>query len=406
MEMDWSATFADVARRLPATAASAPPVFCGNGACIDARVSLHEAGPLFAATDPEAARFAALLRERVALGRGGEVTYHWPGGPGWIAARIPVRRVMGGTGPHAAWALSTLGARALLALEDRSPTMLELVPPNILLAEGDALVPAGAARPSGAARPPVFIFEYTAGEPVADLVPPRSSRIIVKFAHFRLEHDDAFARYTTAAASQAGAGLVSGFSSVAAADLPAETARVGDLARAWRRGGLETIHLELAGFDTPDTVWTLLAGLRNGITSVGMSLSELLAIAGGGDIVAAMRGVAEEAGLERLCVHADDWAAAVTTRDPGVEREALVTGCLVAASRAAAGTPVMPTGIPDGASFAPLPVPAEAAAGRHRFVACASPYLRSPRTTLGLGDTFTGGCLLALSAATARGRAG
>lgn len=406
MDTEWGATFADVARRLPTTAATAPPVFCGNGACIDARVSLHEAGALSAATEPEAARFAALLRERAALGRGGEVTYDWPDGPDWIAARVPVHRVMGGTGPHAAWALSTLGARAVLALEDRSPAMLERVPASILLAEGAGLVRAEAARASGAARPPVFIFEYTAGEPVGDVVPSRSSRIIVKFAHFRLENDAAFARHTVATASGAGAGLVSGFSSVAAADLPGETARVGDLARAWRRGGLDTIHLELAGFDAPGTVWTLLEGLRGGITSMGMSLSELQAIAGSGEVVAAMRGVAEEAGLERLCVHADDWAASVTTRDPVVEREALVTGCLVAASRAATGMPVIPTGIPDGATFAPLPFPAEDAAGRHRFTACASPYLRAPRTTLGLGDTFTGGCLLALSAASRQGTAG
>jgi ADP-dependent phosphofructokinase/glucokinase len=101
-------------------------------------------------------------------------------------------------------------------------------------------------------------------------------------------------------------------------------------------------------------------------------------------------------GLDRLCVHADRWAAAVTRNNPGTERSALLAGCLLAAGRAAAGRPVAPSGLPVGAKFAAPPFAETLALGEWNFVAVASPYLVAPASTLGLGDTFTAGCLLVL----------
>jgi ADP-dependent phosphofructokinase/glucokinase len=109
-----------------------------------------------------------------------------------------------------------------------------------------------------------------------------------------------------------------------------------------------------------------------------------------------MADFAERLGLDRLCVHADRWAAAVTRNNPGTERRALLAGCLLAASRAAAARPVAPSGLPVGAKFAAPPYAETLALGEWNFVAVASPYLVAPASTLGLGDTFTAGCLLVL----------
>jgi ADP-dependent phosphofructokinase/glucokinase len=277
--------------------------------------------------------------------------------------------------------------------------MLGLMPPDVLLAQDGGLVRAGVARRRGGARLPVFIFEYTAGQPVGDVVPQRSSRIIVRFGNFSLEDDPDFAQVTAARAASAGAGLMSGFSSVAAADMPAETGRAVALVRAWRAAGLQTVHLELAGFETLELMHAVLRAARGAATSVGMSLSELQAIEGDGREVAdAMCALGDRLGLDRVCVHADHWAASVTRRDPDRESDALITGCLLAGARAMAGRPMRPARLDGAVTFEKLPFPPLREAGAWNFVACASPYLLAPATTLGLGDTFTGGCLLTLGA--------
>ena len=397
MAEDWADRYRDLIGRLPGVAASAPLTLCGSGACIDARVSLHDIGPMLTSDHPDARFFGLMLQARAARGQGGEVAADWADGPAWIMQALPTSLALGGTGPHAAATLSAIGAPALLALQDRSALMLSLAPSTVLLAEGERLVTVASADRRGAARPPVFIFEYTAGRPIGAVVPERSSRIIVRFGNFPLEHDLDFDRMTVAHAAEAGAGLVSGFSSVAAADLEAELTRVTTLVRAWRAEGLATVHLELAGFETLELMRATLKQARGVVTSVGMSLSELHMLSGRDARLAdAMQALGENLAVDRVCVHADHWAASVTRRDPEAEMEALMTGCLLASARAACGRPVLPQHLDTAAVFEPLRLDALSQAGPWRFVACASPYLRSPETTLGLGDTFTGGCLLAL----------
>jgi len=97
--------------------------------------------------------------------------------------------------------------------------------------------------------------------------------------------------------------------------------------------------------------------------------------------------------LERVCVHADTWAAAVTLNDPAEEELALMAGCAIASARAANGAPAKTIAIATAAEFHPLPFETPVRRGRWTFVACASPYLDRPATTLGLGDSFTAGCL-------------
>ena len=72
-------------------------------------------------------------------------------------------------------------------------------------------------------------------------------------------------------------------------------------------------------------------------------------------------------------------------------------GCLLSSARAAAGKPVRPTAIAPEARFQPPPFPLPVQCGEWNLVSCPSPYLSAPATTLGLGDTFTAGCLLVLA---------
>ena len=241
--------FRDLAARLPAMAAAAPITLCGMSACVDARVNMARNGALFSARHPgEAAAFADLLLERASRGVGGEVRVAWADGPRWLTDRLDITYALGGVGPQAGWVLSTLGAPALVCLEDRSAHMLAQLPARLLVAADGRAVPAGELTASREPRPDIFIFEYTAGVPIGEVIPRRSSRIIVRFNDPGLEHDQEFEQLACRLAGEAGAGLVAGFNCVPPEELEAEIERVFGLARRWREAGLATIHLEMSGF--------------------------------------------------------------------------------------------------------------------------------------------------------------
>ena len=393
------AEYADLLERLPGVVAAAPLIFCGMAACVDACVVMHDMDRLLAERHvPEAMRLADLLRDRAARGVGGEFWFDWLEGPRWLAEHVPVRHGLGETGPQAAWVLSVLGARALVALADRSAHMLARLNGRILLAEADALVPASEVQARGEPRPDIFIFEFTRGVAVGGVMPPRSSRVIVRFANHGLEHDDAFDRLSVGLAGSAGAGLLSGFSNVPADALAAELARVAALAAGWRAGGLGVVHLEWSGYDTPAIGAQVLDGMRRAMTSLGMSHSEYRVMSPSPDLATGLCALGDRLGIDRVCVHADGWAAAATLGDADAERQALMTGCLLAGARAAAGKPVRPGSIDASARFSAPPFPRPVRSGRWNLVSCSSPFLAAPVTTLGLGDTFAAGCLLALAA--------
>lgn len=128
-----------------------------------------------------------------------------------------------------------------------------------------------------------------------------------------------------------------------------------------------------------------------------MSHSELLPLVPGEtDAPAAMATLGARLGVDRVCVHADEWAAALTKGDPRRERAALMAGSLVAAARAEAGQPVARPVAPQAARYGAAPFGPEDAPDRWRLACCATPYLAHPASALGLGDAFTAGCLLAL----------
>ena len=374
---------------------------CGMNTVIDARVDMRDVTVLPEPDEKRARDFFALLRDRAVKGIGGEIRVEWPEGPAWIKNHLPVRYDLGGTGPHAARALSALGAKALVALQDRSAQMLSLFPPDVVLAEGDRIVAAQHATRHGEPSPETFIFEYAAASEIRGAVLPRSSRIIVRFDDRGVDIDPAFEALTPALACTAGAGLVSGFNNEPVEKLDRAIDRVFGLTRAWRKAGLPMVHLELAGYASREALDQVLNAVPGSVTSVGMSHSELLALTDNEnqDLTLVMIGLGERLGVERICIHADHWAATTTRGDPQREQIALVTGCLLAAARAAAGAPTIPSQITPGAVLHELALPEITRAGSWTFVSCPSLHLARPATTLGLGDTFTAGCLLALGRA-------
>jgi len=387
---------------LEAVASTARPTLCGLSACVDATVALYDAGALFeAAGSPEAARFAEALLERVRAGIGGEMRVDWPGGPQWLDRQLSFTLDLGGTAAHAARALATLGAPALLALETRSSDQLSVLHPEVWLAHEGRAVPARSIRPDHPNAPKIYIFEYTKDRPIRGIVPPRSSRIIVRFNDPGLENDPEFRALSRRLAPDAGAALLSGFNTIGAGDLATALAWTRELASSWCLSKLPVIHLELGGYDRPQYRDRVLSELSGPITSLGLSLSELSALVSehnltGDSLASTMCALGEKFGLRRICVHADEWSATATLEDPECERDALLMGNLLASSRAANGRPILPTTIPADAVFETTPPLSPRSLGSWNIVVCATPYLARPAVTVGLGDTFTAGCLLML----------
>lgn len=395
-ECNWHNGYANLIANLREYGAHGRWTFCGLGVCVDAVLSAHDAvGVLLASSEPAARTLGQMLAQRAGAGIGGEVRVDWDAGPAWLDAALPPRRVLGGTGAHAARVLTLLGAPALLALGHRDAEQMACLDDGICLAEHGRPTPAREVAPRGAPRPKIYIFEFTAGRPVGAVMAPRSSRIIVRFTDPGLEDDPAFEALSTALAPEAGAGVLSGFSAVGGGDLDGAVARARSLGLRWRAAGVPVVHLEMAGFDAPGLRDRTVAGLRGAFSSIGFSQSEYRAfVPGDAPEAASIVSTAERLGVERLCVHADAWAIAATRGDPEKERAALMMGCLLAGARAAEGRPTRPVALDPAVRFeAP---PDEARAGPWSIVACAAPYLAQPATTLGLGDTFMAGCLLVL----------
>lgn len=395
----WSGAYQRLAATIPAKAAAARLTMGGFVACVDARSDLARTPALFAPDAPrEAAALGARLLDRVRRGVGGEMLFPWPEGAEWLAANLDLKCSLGGTGPQAAWVLSAIGAPAATTLGDRSAHMLAQLPPGILVFEGDRLLPSEALTERGERQGDIYIFDYSAGVPIAGVVPPRSSRIIVRLADPGLDEDPDFDRMTPELAATAGAGLVSGFHAIPPAELDAGIGRVREICLAWRARGLGLIHMEMAGYESAEDLTRVLDAFAGAVTSIGMSHSELLQIAPGAAPPDAMLALAERLRVSRLCVHADEWAASVTRGDPADEREALMSGSLLAAARAEAGVPVSDVAVPAAARFVPPPFESGELRDGWHLVAVATPYIDRPASTLGLGDSFTGGCLLVLGA--------
>jgi hypothetical protein len=395
----WQQRYVALAERLPELANGARPVLCGLGACADVYLRLEELIRILPG-DPAApaGTLRQLLLERARRGIGGEIRVDWPGGPAWLDARLSGRLGLGGTGAQAAETLALLGAPTLLALSDRSAAQIALIHPDVRIAGPDGIVPAAAIEGEGRGQAPHYIVEFTAGVPAGDVVPPRSSRVIVRFEDDPLEADPWFESASVDLAGSAGAAILSGFNALPDGALPEVLGRVRRLAGSWRRAGLRMVHLELGDFADRAAMEAVLDGLAGAASALGLSASELAKLVPEAtSVVERARTLAERHAFDRIAVHADHFALALTRDDPEHELEALMAGALVAATRACRGRIAVPQGCPPDAVFTEPPEPSISRRGPWHLACCATPYLPRPAATIGLGDSFLAGTVLVLS---------
>jgi hypothetical protein len=408
--VNWRSVYLEAAGRLVTQAGQARLMFTGASACVDAIFPIDAerlgrlargvavGSPGGSADGRAGAGLLASVMARIVNGRGGELLTRWPGGPSWMFELIgpPDRHQAGGTGPQAAWALAMAGARSVLALADRSAGQLAVIDPRVGLCVAGAVRPAGSVSPSGTpAKLPHCILEFTAGTSCSGVTVPRSSRIILRFGDEPIECDEQFLTVTSQLAPAAGAGLLSGLNTLAEDNLT-ERLWLAALGRAWSDGGLRTIHHELAEFPSARRLREALE-LRSA-TSLGMSLSELYVLAGAtGDPRLLARDVADLSGAGRVIVHADDWALAVHRDDPCHIRDVLLAGNAFAAARARDGQPSAVLDPAPEASYTDQLPPGGPLGDGWQATCVPAPHLTRPAGTVGLGDTFVAGVLLAES---------
>jgi ADP-dependent phosphofructokinase/glucokinase len=396
----WRRAYGELGERLPALSAGARPLLSGFAACVDKTVDLHVLAPALAkATDPGARAFLDDMLSRAMSGRGGETLVDWLDGPAFIDRFIrPGAMSLGGTSAQAAWTLATIGATAILALGDRSPDQLAVLHPDILLADAQGgLVRRPDLTPTGAGKPAHYIVEYFAGRSLLGATPNRSTRVIVRFGDEDIEHDPNFRAYARSHAASCGPALLSSPNAIRPGRFEAVLDELAAAASEWASAGFSMIHLELGDYPRPGTRDATVSRLAPVITSLGLNLHELDGFDLPGQSASARAlNLARRLGVARLAVHADDWAMAAVRGDPACEREALMLGCLLASARAEAGMPVGKPRIPEHAELAPPPAPElETLPDGWNIVCVPGPFLRNPASTLGLGDTFTAGTMLA-----------
>ena len=397
----WATAYEELIHRIPEHVGRARLILGGFSTCLDKYLSLHdlEAARREAGGTPAEALFMELDR-RATGGIDGELFVDWPEGPLWLDQYVRAREALGGSNSQAAHQLALLGAPALIALNERSSAQLSVIDEKVLMATKNGVLPRKSVHPSSdRAKPPHYIFEYTAGKAIGSCIVPRSSRTIVRFADAELEHDSAFEQISVELAMESGAGIVCGFNGLASHKLENELGYAAEIASAWKARGLELIHFELGDYPQAAMRDRALAFVGPIVTSMGMSLSELIQLVPDVDPIQekAVR-LGDTFGLSRVCIHADEWAMVLTHYDADREREALMMGCLLASSRAATGHACVPRKLPANTRFIDTPYPALDRRKGWDVICCPTPYIVTPVATIGLGDTFLAGTLLVLSA--------
>ncbi len=338
------------------------------------------------------------IMARLEKGHGGELFCDWPEGSAWATATFgpAVRSQAGGTGPQAAWSLDVLGAPTVLGLADRSSEQMAVISKDVGLCTAEGIKPASDVRPTGhSGKTPNHIIEFARGTVWSGGTLTRSSRIILRFRQTSMELDELFIRQQPGLVGSAGGGLLAGVNELGANDR-ASRRWIRNMAQTWTDLGMASRHLELGDYAGPEGPAGHLGLVHGLIDSIGMSLSELRGFFGSTrDPGPLALQVAETVSCRSVYVHADGWSFAVHRDSPREIVRRLLVGNLLAASRAARGSPSNELG-PDACShFADdYPVSGDLRDG-WRLDCVPSPYLKAPRSTVGLGDTFAAGLLLA-----------
>lgn len=399
----WRERYEQLAEEVSASAPAARPVLISSNVVIDdiyvmSPARLRSLRARSVAYGGRAAELVQALDGLLSEGRDGELFEDWPQGQSWFADVLgPADRVqVGGTGAQAAWALDMLGAPTVMSLESRSSDQLGMLAPGILVCRQGRTVPVREVMPDPGAKPARNnILEVPGGSGRTGRPGERAHRFILRFSPIPIERDEEFMALQHAVGPGAGSALLAGFNGLGVADRTSVEWGVR-LLRRWQECGPDLRHVELGDTPFPGNLKTILAGLRGLTSSMGLSLSELLTFWGPtADIAVAAQELALELDCPCIVVHADRWSLAVHHGDPDAVVRRLMTGNLLASARAAAGTP--PSHVaPVSCATYDEDVPSSGnLEGQWRVDCAPTPFVARPASTIGLGDTFTAGLLLA-----------
>jgi ADP-dependent phosphofructokinase/glucokinase len=327
-----------------------------------------------------------------------ELYWDWQDGRSWLRGVLgwPDRVQVGGTGPQAAWALGALGAPSVMALARRGREQLSVLPEGVLLCAGAELVPAHALVTSeGEAAARHEILEFSSGTLWAGRRLRRPSRVILRFAPIALEVDFEFLAMQEGLSAKASAALLSGLNGLGDKDVDSLEWAV-HLSRIWKENEIALRHLELGDSSRPSEFRDIVVGLRGLYSSVGLSASELEKFWRlSSDLPTSALELAKILDCSCLVVHADRWSLAAHRGDRAQVVQRLMAGNLLAAARAERGAPQRDVRPADGSEYS-LDLPRSGAMENGWWIECVpTPHLRSPASTIGLGDTFTAGVILA-----------
>lgn len=399
----WPARYTDLAQELMVAAPHARPLLISSTINIDEIYAmgtdrLTRLLQLGKTHGGLAAELARAVHEQLKAERDGELFWDWPTGARWVGDALgpPDRRQVGGTGPQAAWALDVLGARSVMALRRRHHEQLSVLPGDVLVCRGGLLVPVRTLAATDDVLPSKHeILEFSRGTPVAGRALGRSHRLILRFAAIALEVDDEFLAMQEKLSATAGAALLSGLNGLAVADRDSLDWAV-NISRAWKNNGVALRHLELGDTRRPGEFREVLGHLRGLCSSVGLSLSELQGLWGPvGDVGAKAVELASALDCPCIVVHADHWSLAVHRGERDAMLRRLMAGNLLASARASLGVPHADLVPPDGARYS-TDLPSSGVVADGWWADCAPvPHIAQPLSTIGLGDTFVAGLLLA-----------
>lgn len=343
----------------------------------------------------------------------------------WLIARAPGRRQLGGTGAQAANTLGRLGFPTLIHLTSCSPEQADAFsrPDLALVACRDgALVPMVDRIDSNEPTMLHVALEYEAGLTAmvngVDVVAPEANRVIVSHdpVNAAFEINQAFVEAVADPELAIRRVLLSGYSQITSPQalqrLLGQTTAATNHWLAQRPDCF--IHAELGAMPRPDDLAHVVETIGLAVTSIGMNVDEMRDLTGvwgmrkldgARRLRETMESVRHRAWSSRLNLHASDYTVSLTNGLPETERDALLFGSLVAASRARIGTypsfddldvtlstcEPSPTGLalieelglPDGFDRG----------GKECFVIVPALYVPRPVAEVGLGDSFTAGVL-------------